>query len=196
MDSLHFFFIRLQFLTCFFIVLSSNPIHAILFLVLLFFESTVILLLCNVDFIALLFVIIYVGAIAVLFLFVVMMLKIKSQTFSNKLLFPLIVFSSLILFEVYTLFNKYNNFGLSTIIYNNSLLQMISPINIDTLSDVEIIGQMLYNYYLICFIVVGLILLIAMVGAIILTLNTNKSRQNMVSFRRLSRTDKFLSFFK
>ena len=66
----------------------------------------------------------------------------------------------------------------------------------DDLYSIEVLGQSLYNYYLSCFLLAGLILLIAMIGAIVLTLNFSSHRKNELSARQLSRTNDFLSFFK
>ena len=81
----------LQVLTTLLIVFASNPIYAILLLILLFFETTVILFIFRLEFMSLLFILIYVGAIAVLFLFIVMMLKIKVKNIEILFFLPLIV---------------------------------------------------------------------------------------------------------
>jgi NADH-quinone oxidoreductase subunit J len=83
MELIHFL---LGFIVCttgLFVFLSKNPVHSVLFLILTFFNSSAIVLLLNADFLALIFVIVYVGAIAVLFLFVVMMLNIKLSIDEN-----------------------------------------------------------------------------------------------------------------
>jgi len=67
--------------------------------------------------------------------------------------------------------------------------------HLDTLKDIETLGQVLYNYFTIYFIVAGLLLLAALLGSIILIIDVNKSNQSNVVFRRLSRTDNFISFF-
>lgn len=195
MEFLHYFFIRLQLLTGFLIVFSKNPIHSILFLVMLFFESSAILVLFHVEFIALLFIVIYVGAIAVLFLFVVMMLKLKAQAFNSiALILPLFLLSVLFSFFLYSALDAYGVLSSSGL---GGITLQQTPMNcLDQLKDVGAIGQFLYNYYIICFVLAGLILLVALIGAISLTLDMNKSRQNSVGFRRLSRSDNFLSFFK
>jgi len=77
MFNLFNYFIILQVFTSTFIYFSINPIHSILLLILLFFESAVVLSLFNLEFISILFILIYVGAIAILFLFVIMMLQLK-----------------------------------------------------------------------------------------------------------------------
>ena len=71
------YFIVLQVFTSTFIYFSINPMHSILLLILLFFESSIVLSLFNLEFISILFILIYVGAIAILFLFIIMMLQLK-----------------------------------------------------------------------------------------------------------------------
>ena len=67
---------------------------------------------------------------------------------------------------------------------------------LDSLSSIDVLGQSLYNYYLLCFLLAGLILLVAMIGAIVLTLNFRSHRKNELVSRQLSRSDNFLAFFK
>lgn len=96
MELIHFL-LGIFVCTCgLFVFLTENPVHSVLFLILTFFNSSAILLLLNADFLALIFVIVYVGAIAVLFLFVVMMLNIKSPT-SNSAYQPLAFLASIFL---------------------------------------------------------------------------------------------------
>jgi len=67
---------------------------------------------------------------------------------------------------------------------------------IDNLNSIDVLGQCLYNYYLICFLVAGLILLVAMIGAIVLTLNFSSQRKNEMPSRQIARSDKFLAMFR
>ena len=66
----------------------------------------------------------------------------------------------------------------------------------DKLNNIDVIGQVLYNYFLVCFLLAGLILLVALIGAIVLTLRFNSVKKSQLVSRQLSRTDNFLSFFK
>jgi NADH:ubiquinone oxidoreductase subunit 6 (subunit J) len=68
--------------------------------------------------------------------------------------------------------------------------------NFDSLNNIDILGQVLYNYFLVCFLLAGLILLIALIGAIVLTLRFNTFQIKQHVFRQLSRTDNLFSFFK
>jgi NADH-quinone oxidoreductase subunit J len=133
-----------------------------------------------------------VGAIAVLFLFVVMMLDLKVPGFSsNEFIFSILCFCfSLISYTAiyYSPFLSFmNSEFLSFFLFENSL---------DTLHNIDIFGQFLYNYFVPCFLIAGIILLVAMLGAITLTLKYKSHRKNEMMSRQLSRTNTFLSFFK
>jgi len=147
----------------------------------------------NADFLALIFIIIYVGAIAVLFLFVVMMLNVKTFSTVNLLYAPFVFFGCFILLIQIFLVIEKTFFGFS----NSSDFSLSRFQNtFDTLGSIDVLGQGLYNFFVPCFLLAGLILLTAMIGAIILTLRFNSRRKNELVFRQLSRTDNFLSFFK
>jgi NADH-quinone oxidoreductase subunit J len=190
LQYLHFF-LSLQLILCSCLVfLSHNPVNSVLFLILSFVNAASILLLFNVDFLGILFIIIYVGAIAVLFLFVVMMLNVKIYVLNSfySLLFYLI---SCILLFVFI----YMNINLTFFDLSLEPTRAFNY-NFDNLSNIDIFGQSLYNNYLSCFLLAGLVLLVAMVGAIILTLNFSSSRKNELVERQLSRSDNFLTFYK
>ena len=84
MDTLFYLFSSLTLLSAIMVIQSRNPVHSVLFLILVFLNSAGLLLLLGLDFFAMLFLVVYVGAIAVLFLFVVMMLNVKSAEISEK----------------------------------------------------------------------------------------------------------------
>jgi len=186
MKTLHLFLVFSLLLSSFFVFASNNPVYSVLFLVLSFCEASSILFVFNADFIGLLFIIIYVGAIAVLFLFVVMMLHVKFYNIQNFKYFPLfLLLLSIFIFQLFLTLNRiFNNF--EVFLLNNSVdyLQIL-----DNLNNIDIFGQVLYNYYLLCFLLAGLILLVAMIGAIVLTLTFSSQRKNELSSKQLSRGD-------
>jgi NADH-quinone oxidoreductase subunit J len=205
MQTLHFI-LNFTLVTSTLLVLTSdNPVHSVLFLIAIFCNASAILLLFKLEFLALVFIMIYVGAIAVLFLFVVMMLNLKTSEKSG-------------LFSFYTFLVFFTSFGLYTLIYTRveqSFFGFKDPFyfdfvdetqfgsiifhynkNLDHLNNVDVLGQVLYNYFTPCFLMAGLVLLIAMVGAIVLTLNFSSDRKNELFYRQLSRSDNFLSFLK
>ena len=192
MELIHLYLIYFQILTSLLIVFSRNPIHSILLLIVLFCEVTFVLILFNVEFISLLLIIVYIGAIAVLFLFVIMMLQVKAEPF-NSIYF---IFISFIL----SLFFFFENiYSLKKFVHFFPELHSLSTeflYHLDSLKDIETLGQVLFNYYPVYFVIAGLLLLAALVGSIVLIIDVNKSTQSNVVFRRLSRTSNFVSWFK
>ena len=149
-----------------FTVLARNPVHSVLWLILAFFNAAGLMVLAGAEFIAMLLVIVYVGAVAVLFLFVVMMLNIDFAELRSGLVknAPLGAAIALIL--------------LAELVLGMSLLGA-GPIDLGTAdgaatpilgeSNIENIGALLYGRYLFLFEAAGIILLVAMIGAIVLT---------------------------
>lgn len=193
MELIHFLLGIFVCITGLFVFLTENPVHSVLFLILTFFNSSGILLLLNAEFLALIFVIVYVGAIAVLFLFVVMMLNIKVSSTNNISYTPFaFLLSILLIIQIFLFLEK------SFVSWNFWSLEFCEDafLVFDTIGNIEILGQALYGSFLLPFLLAGLILLVAMLGAINLTLNFSSQRKSEISFRQLSRSDKFISFFK
>jgi len=174
------------------VISVQNTIYSVLFLVLCFISSTSILCLLECEFIALIFIIIYVGAIAVLFLFVVMMLDIKTVSLPKDSLkyFPFGCFLG-ILFLGESVFIILNTFKSNPYCYSFLANIYISWFEkIDTFTELETFGQLLYTYYILQFLLAGLILLLAVIGAVVLTLNMLNLKQNVktqVIFKQISR---------
>lgn len=154
-----FFFIISNFL----VFNCKNPVHSVLFLILSFILSSLILFLFKIDFLALLYIIIYVGAIAVLFLFVVMMLNIKSVFINYQLTLIISFVSFFILTNISIFLDKIFFIDIKDTVF----------LNFDSLSNIDIFGQILYNYNISLVLIAGLLLLISLVGAISLTLKKN-----------------------
>lgn len=144
---------------------AENSMHAILFLILAFVVSANYLVLLQQEFLALLFLIIYVGAIAVLFLFVIIMLNLK--IYPNVAANFFILGSTVIFSGVFYFFFDINFIPFYKIYFFDSVLEY------DSLSNILVIGQMLYNSYLILVLLAGLVLLLALVGALVLTITFN-----------------------
>nr|YP_007890752.1 NADH dehydrogenase subunit 6 [Jakoba libera]AGH24246.1 NADH dehydrogenase subunit 6 [Jakoba libera] len=160
--------------TC--VVASKNPIHSVLFLILTFCAASALLLLIEVEFLAMMFIMVYVGAIAVLFLFVVMMLNTRLAEFHLSLLryLPLgAIIGFLFLLQMYFLLNSD-----LTPTPNHDLITTLSfqdwSVHQNALTNVESLGQLIYTYYFFLFLLAGLILLVAMVAAIVLTVYKRK----------------------
>jgi NADH-quinone oxidoreductase subunit J len=144
------------------VIFSRNPVHSVLWLILAFFNAAGLMLILGAEFIALLLVIVYVGAVAVLFLFVVMMLDIDfaelRSGFTKNLPFGIII-ALVLLAEVI--------FAISAWRTGPALSGAAPPEA--TQPNIVALGQVLYSRFLYPFEIAGLILLVAMIGAIVLT---------------------------
>mgnify|MGYP001130401268 CR=1 FL=1 len=175
------------------LVLSSkNPVHSVMFLILVFLGGAGILLYLGAEFIALMFIIVYVGAIAVLFLFIVMMLDIKLNQSKTSLLQYLpfgLIFGILFILELYM---SMNDLFLQINFKETNLSWYVF---IDNLTNTELIGQILYQEFLLCFLLCGILLLIAMLGAIVLTQNFSSYKTNEIVAKQLSRGNQGIFLF-
>jgi NADH-quinone oxidoreductase subunit J len=149
-----------------FTILARNPVHSVLWLILAFFNAAGLMVIVGAEFIAMLLVIVYVGAVAVLFLFVVMMLDIDFAELRAGFIrnFPLGIAIALVLLAELVL-------GIGA--YRAGALELGTPDGMAAplvdRSNIESIGALLYGRYLFLFETAGIILLVAMVGAIVLT---------------------------
>ena len=145
-------------------ITSRNPVHAVLWLIVAFFNGAGLMVLVGAEFIAMLLVIVYVGAVAVLFLFVVMMLNVDFSTlragFARYAAIGLAIAVALAA-EVLIAFGAWSA---GTI----QLARRAAPIASDV-PNIQAIGNLLYTRYLFLFEGAGLVLLVAMIGAIVLT---------------------------
>jgi NADH-quinone oxidoreductase subunit J len=173
------------------VITSKNPLHSVLFLVTSFLASSIILFLFENEFLALFFLIIYLGAIAILFLFVVMMLDIKYRDLqTSKLYLPVGVLVGITLFaEIYSsfsnVFSKYTN--VSSFEHNSYINWYDS---LDALSDIYALGQIFYTHYVLQILVAGLILYLAVIGVAFLTVKSafaKETKREQSLFRQLSR---------
>lgn len=202
MEYLHDILSLLIVVSSVYVAISTNPIESVLFLILTFCCATGILFLFNVEFLGLIFLIVYVGAVAVLFLFVIMMLNVKFPENVNYNSFEKIF--STTDFYYFCFFIIYSIYLILVLFFREALcvdsdfvsLNLFGVINnFDNLNNIDVFGQVIYNYFLVCFLIAGLILLIALIGAISLTLRFNDSKRSQLVDRQLSRNDNFLSFF-
>ncbi|MDC1060271.1 NADH-quinone oxidoreductase subunit J [Alphaproteobacteria bacterium] len=165
------------------VISARNPVHSVLFLILSFVNASGLFVLLGAEFLAMILVIVYVGAVAVLFLFVVMMLDINfvklREGFLQYLPFGALLGIVLII-ELGILF-------LTRSFSENSLSKFLESPSINEIENTKLIGQVLYTDYFYLFQISGLILLVAMVGSITLTLRDrgqvkrqNISQQNYI----------------
>jgi NADH-ubiquinone oxidoreductase chain 6 len=178
MDLLFYLFSSLALISGVMVIQARNPVHSVLFLILVFFNAAGLLVLLGLDFFAMIFLVVYVGAIAVLFLFVVMMLNIKVAEINEKRLRYLPiggVLGILFLLEVILIVD---NDLIPLLFYDN--LQALSEFkdlhfidwsnSIQTSTNIQAVGNLVYTYYFYFFLLASLILLVAMIGAIVLTM--------------------------
>ena len=160
------------------VVVSRNPVHSVLFLILAFFNAAGLFVLMGAEFLAMILVIVYVGAVAVLFLFVVMMLDVDfaelRQGFLNYL--PIGAVIGLVLLVELLLVLGAWAIGPGV---PRTIVLPIPPEQ--TVTNAEALGLVLYTHYVYFFQAAGLVLLVAMIGAIVLTLRHKPSvkRQNV-----------------
>lgn len=167
--------------SAFMVISARNPVHSVLFLILAFFNAAGLFVLLGAEFLAMILVIVYVGAVAVLFLFVVMMLDVDFVELKQGFLqyVPLGGLVALILAgELVVVLGGF-------IVDPNFATGVgVAPIpDIAEVSNTEAIGQLLYTRYIYFFQVAGMVLLVAMIGAIVLTLRHKEGvkRQNIAA---------------
>ena len=162
------------------VVISRNPVYSVLFLILAFFNAAGLFVLIGAEFIAMLLVVVYVGAVAVLFLFVVMMLDINFAEmragFQKYLPLGLAVGGILV-------------FELVAAVYGDAFDGVTLPPATD-ISNTRALGNVLYTKYIYLFQVAGLILLVAMIGAISLTMRRRVGvRRQVIAEQNMRRRD-------
>jgi NADH-quinone oxidoreductase subunit J len=166
------------------VISARNPVHSVLFLILAFVNAAGLFLLTGAEFLAMLLVVVYVGAVAVLFLFVVMMLDVDfaelKQGFLQYLPIGALV-GVVVLVELVMVVGVWN-------VTPQAVLATPTPGN---LSNTEAIGRVLYTQYVYLFQAAGFVLLTAMIGAIVLTLHhrPNVRRQDISAQNARTRAD-------
>jgi NADH-quinone oxidoreductase subunit J len=160
------------------VIASKNPVHSVLFLILAFVNAAGLFVLMGAEFLAMILIVVYVGAVAVLFLFVVMMLDVDFAELREGFLNYLPVGGVIAFIFLAELLLVLGTWAIGPGIART----ITSPIpNIDTMSNTAALGHVLYTRYVYYFQVAGLVLLVAMIGAIVLTLRhkPNVKRQNV-----------------
>lgn len=154
------------------VLLARNPIHSVFFLILVFLNVSFLLLLLHVEFLAFLILIVYLGAIAVLFLFVIMMFNIHILESRDNIIryIPLVIIMLLMIIEICYITDMFN-FKIGIIHINDIYYQYKNWYNLSNSQENIVTISIIYNFYFIHFILASLILLVAMIGAIFLTLN-------------------------
>jgi len=164
------------------VISARNPVHSVLFLILAFFNAAGLFVLVGAEFLAMILVIVYVGAVAVLFLFVVMMLDINFVELRHGFLQYLPIGATIgliLLVELLLIFGAWA--------YAPQLLAS-APVPVDpAITNTEALGTLIYTRYVYAFQASGVILLIAMIGAIVLTLRAREGVRRQKIAAQLAR---------
>ena len=179
-----FVFSTLLIFTCFKVITSSNPVLSAINLVFSFFLSAVLWLLLGAEFLSIILILVYVGAVMVLFLFVVMMLDInvakKTAAYIKYLPLGIAVFIAFNILIIYFFINTFENIDY----YAVKNIEIISD------SNTENLGYLLFTKYIIEFEIAGLILLLGIISAIVLTYRKNPKNKYQNPTKQISASKK------
>ena len=165
---------------------SKNTVHSVFFLILDFISISCLFIMIGAEFLGMIMLIVYVGAVAVLFLFVVMMLNVaqqKNQWFLSSLSsghIPIgLIISAIIFFELVIVIGGWK--------YKPDFLEKTSSLPLQSISNTHSLGQILYTDYIHVFQISGMILLVAMIGAIVLTFRQREGVKKQNYIKQISR---------
>ncbi len=164
------------------VIFSTNPVHSVLFLILAFLNSAGLFVLLGAEFLAMILVIVYVGAVAVLFMFVVMMLNINFSAMRAGVLQYLPtggMIGLVLLAELVFIISAWQG--------GSAGIEVISQTGPTEVTNTRALGDLLYTKYFYLFQVAGIILLVAMVGAIVLTLREREGVRRQRIFQQIGR---------
>ena len=166
------------------VISARNPVHSVLFLILAFFNSAGLFILLGAEFLAMILVVVYVGAVAVLFLFVVMMLDINFAELREGFLqyLPIGALVGIILVaELILIFGSW--------IINPDAAQIVAAPSAapSEITNTHALGRLIYTQYVYLFQAAGLVLLVSMIGAIVLTLRKRPSVRRQLIAEQVSR---------
>lgn len=201
----------MAFLTGIYVILTKNPIVSVLFLILLFGGISSYLNIIGLNFIGLSYIIVYIGAVSILFLFILMLINIRTSELQSNTSnsFPLTIFIGIIFsnflfpmipYDIAMLSNFYNNYFSDDIygidvsindnnlnnLYNNVLYFMTSVIwdgSVKDLNHITAIGNIMYTNYSVWLILASFILLLAMVGSIVIVMKTHSPNSNITNIK-------------
>jgi NADH-quinone oxidoreductase subunit J len=167
------------------VILARNPVHSVLFLILAFFNAAALFVLLGAEFLAMILVVVYVGAVAVLFLFVVMMLDIDFVALRSGFMqyLPLGTVLGILLFGEFL-------FAVGAWTFADGVQAVRAVPLPEGVSNTEALGRVLYTDYVFYFQTAGMILLVAMIGAIVLTLRHRPGVKRQSISRQVAREPK------
>ena len=172
--------------TAIMVTASKNTVHSVFFLILDFISISCLFIMIGAEFLGMIMLIVYVGAVAVLFLFVVMMLKVaqqKNQWFAGQATskhIPIgLIISTLIFFEIIIVIGGWK--------YKPEIFDINNSLANTSVSNTHSLGQILYTDYIHVFQISGMILLVAMIGAIVLTFRQRSGVKKQSYIKQISR---------
>lgn len=195
--NLFVFFSAFCLVSAIFVIWTKNPVFSVLFLIFSFFNVSAVLFLFNFEFLPIAFLVVYVGAVAVLFLFVLMMLNIKlAELIENYYtILPVgLIFCFIFIIQLMSLFQI--EFELFSVFDKNSTFFLLDFSNIGTMKtnffnfnysfvNLKFLGFVLFSEFLYHFVFAGFVLLFAMVGAILLTLQKRFKTKNQDIYQQI-----------
>ena len=168
------------------VTVSKNTVHSVFFLILDFISISCLFIMIGAEFLGMIMLIVYVGAVAVLFLFVVMMLNVAQQTnqwfssaYSSRHIPVGLIISTIIFFELIIVIGGWK--------YKPDLFNQKNIYISDSVSNTHSLGQILYTDYIHIFQISGMILLVAMIGAIVLTFRQREGVKKQNYIKQISR---------
>ena len=184
-----YFFSIVAIISAIMVTASKNTVHSVFFLILDFISISCLFIMIGAEFLGMIMLIVYVGAVAVLFLFVVMMLNVAQQknqwfsSMSSSSHIPVgVIISAIIFFELIIVIGGWK--------YKPDLLDSIAiEINTD-LTNTQSLGSVIYTDYIHLFQLSGMVLLVAMIGAIVLTFRQRSGVKRQSYFKQISRDRK------
>ena len=181
-----YFFSAIAILSAIMVTVSKNTVHSVFFLILDFISISCLFIMIGAEFLGMIMLIVYVGAVAVLFLFVVMMLNVAQQknqwflsTDSSKHIPIGLIISTVIFFELIIVISGWK--------YKPDLFNKVDHSTINSLSNTHSLGEILYTDYIHVFQISGMILLVAMIGAIVLTFRQREGVKKQSYIKQISR---------
>ena len=181
-----YFFSIIAVVSAIMVTVSKNTVHSVFFLILDFISISCLFIMIGAEFLGMMMLIVYVGAVAVLFLFVVMMLNVaqqKNQWFaseeSSKHIPVGLIISILIFFELIIVIGGWK--------YKPDLFDLNNSITNASVNNTQSLGQVLYTDYIHVFQMSGMILLVAMIGAIVLTFRKREGVKTQSYLKQISR---------
>lgn len=167
------------------VISSRNPVHSVLFLILAFFNSAGLFMIAGAEFLAMILVVVYVGAVAVLFLFVVMMLDVDFAELRQGVLQYLPIggmIGLILLVELIVVL------GASALDVSAEGVATEPMLPLEEVPNIQALGDLLYTKYVFFFQIAGMVLLVAMIGAIVLTLRHKPGVRRQDIGKQVSRT--------